>query len=232
MKIFPFFFLLLYVKNNFAQDSSRILVKADEEISDIITPEKIYQYPKFSKGKIIFRDHRITEAMLNYNYLNSEIEFINPSNDTLAIASHQKPTIQLIILNNDTFYYDNGYLQQVLQTPLGKLAKKSILIVLKKDLVGAYGQSTNTTKAETIATFKDYYGSTTTPSVKGRENVTFAYKNEFFWGDKYSAFLPANKNNLIKLFPSKKEMISNYLKENHVDFKNSEALKKLLLFLE
>jgi len=232
VKIFYFFFLLLIVNNNFAQDSSRIVVKAGDEISDILTSDKIYQYAEFSKGKIIFRDHRTTEAMLNYNYLNSEIEFISSGKDTLAIANHQKPTIQQIILNNDTFFYDDGYVQQVLQTQLGKLAKRSMLIVLKKDLVGAYGQSTNTTKAETIAAFRDYYGSTTKTSIKGLENITLVYKTEFFWGDKYSAFLPANKNNLIKLFPSKKQMISNYLKENHVDFKNSNDLKKLLLFLE
>src|SRR5258705_2620816 len=96
MKIFCCFFLLLYVNNNFAQDSSRIVVKADESISDVLTTEKIYQYPQFSRGKIIFRDHRLTEAMLNYNYLNSEIEFIDPKNDTLAIAKHQKPTIHKI----------------------------------------------------------------------------------------------------------------------------------------
>ena len=220
------------MNNNFAQDSSRIVIKADESISDVLTTEKIYQYPQFSRGKIIFRDYRLTEAMLNYNYLNSEIEFIDSKNDTLAIAKHQKPTIQQVILNSDTFYYDNGYLQQIVQTPLGKLARRSMLIVLKKELVGAYDQSTATTKAETIAAFRDYYGSTITSSVKGRENITLVYKNEFFWGDKYYAFFPANKNNLIKLFPSKKEMVNNYLKENNVDFKNGDDLKKLLLFLQ
>ena len=232
MKTFYCFFVLLYVNNNFAQDSSRILIKSDQLISDVLTTEKIYQYPKFSRGKIIFRDHRSTEAMLNYNYLNSEIEFIGPKNDTLAIAKHQQPTIQKIILNTDTFYWDKGYIQQILQTPLGKLARRSTLVVLTKELVGAYDRPTTTTKAETIASFRDYFGSTTVSSIKGRENITLVYKNEFFWGDKYDLFLSANKNNLIKLWPSKKEMINKYVKENNIDFKKGDDLKKLLLALQ
>ena len=231
MKIFSCFFLLLYVNNNFAQDSSRILIKADQLPSEVLTPEKIYQYPKFSPGKIIFRDQTSSEAPLNYNYLNSEIEFIDQKNDTLAIAKHQMLNIQRIIVNKDTFYYDNGYLQQVLQTPVGILAKRLMLVVLKREKLGAYNQPASTTNVESMEYFRDYYGSITT-TLKVRENITMVYRNEFFIGDNYYSFLPANKKNLLKLFPSRKAILNNYLRENEVDFKNSDHLKKLFLLLK
>ena len=231
MRNFIYFFLLLYVNNNFAQDSTKIFIKADQLISEVLTPEKIYKYPKFSPGKIIFRDKTSTEALLNYNYLNAEIEFINPKSDTLAIANHQMLNIQRIILNKDTFYYDNGYLQQVLQTPVGRIAKRQMLVISRRDKIGAYDQPTSTTNVESLIVFRDYFGSVT-PTLRVHENITMKYMNQFFFSDEYNSFLPASKKNLLKLFPSKRTIINNYLKENNVDFRNSDQLQKLFLSLK
>ncbi len=231
-----FCILLLCINKSFAQlvphqhDSTRFLIKADQYISEVLTPERIYKYPGFSKGKIFFKDNTITEANLNYNYLNGEIEFINPANDTLAIAKHQMLNIQHIILNKDTFYYDDGYMQQVLRTPAGRIAKRQMLVILKREKLGAYDQPTSTTNAESMIVFRDYYGSTSTHGLKVRENITMTVVNQVFLGDHYS-FLPASKKNLLKLFPSKKSVINNYLDQNHVDFKNTEDIQKLFLLL-
>jgi hypothetical protein len=208
------------------------LIRADQLASEVLTPEKIYQYPEFSIGKIIFRDQTSTGAALNYNYLNSEIEFIDPMNDTLAIAKHQMLNIKRIEVNKDTFYYDNGYLQQVLQVPLGKLAKREMLIILTKEKLGAYDLPTSTVGVEAMTTFRDYYGSENAATLRIRESITLDYRNQFFFGDNNYSFLPANKKNLLKVFHSRKEMINNYLQENNVDFRNIDDLKKLLLFLQ
>ena len=227
---FIFCFLLFCVNKAFAQDSTRFLIKADQYISEVLTPERIYKYPNFSKGKIFFRDNTITEAILNYNYLNGEIEFINPANDTLAIAKHQMLNIKHINLNKDTFYYDDGYMQQVLRTPAGRIAKRQMLVVVKKEKLGAFDQPTSTTNVESMTLFK-LYSSTSIHSLKIRENITMALVNEVFIGDNYS-FLPASKKNLLKLFSSKKSVINNYLDQHHVDFKNTEDLQKLFLFIQ
>jgi hypothetical protein len=203
-KIFYSLFFLLYVNNSFAQEKNRLFIKADQMASEVLTPEKIYQYPKFSQGKVIFRDQTSMEASLNYNYLNGEIEFIDQKNDTMAIASHQMVNIQRIEVNNDTFYYDNGYLQQVLQIPTGKLAKSEILYILSTDKLGAYDRSTTTTGAEAMLTVRDYFGSENGVFLKVRENITMAYATRFFFGDNYSLFLPANKKKPFENFSFQK----------------------------
>ena len=232
IKSFCCFLFLLFVKHCFAQDSSKILIKADQLASDVLIPERIYQYPKFSRGKIIFKNQTTTEALINYNYLIGEIEFIGPGNDTLAIAKHQLPTIQRIIVNKDTFYYDEGYLQQVLQTQMGKLARRQMLVITKIEKLGAYDRPSSSTKTESMIIFKDYYGSTVNHDLRVRENITMAYRSEYFFGDNYLSFLLANKKNLLKLYPSRKHMINNYLDENKVDFRNIDDLKKMFLFLQ
>lgn len=232
MKVYFYFLLLLNVNISFAQKKDRIFIKADQLASEVLTPEKIYQYPNFLRGKIIFKDQTSTEASLNYNYLNSEIEFIGQMKDTLAIAKHQMLNIKLIIISKDTFYYDNGYLQQVLQTTLSKLSKREVLIILTKEKLGAYERSTSTTGAEAMTTFRDYYGSDNGATLRIRENITLAYKTRFFFGDSYNSFVPANKKNLLKVFHSRKDTINNYLQKNNADFGDADDLKKMLLFLQ
>lgn len=231
MRILICLALLAYTKKNIAQDSTKILIKADQLVSEVLTPEKIYQYAQFSPGKIIFMDRTSMNAVLNYNYLNGEIEFIAATKDTLAIAKEQMLNIKQIILNGDTFYYNNGYMQQVMQTSFGKIAKKKTLVVLERKKIGAYDRPSSTTNLESIGYFRDYFGSTTVTSVRAPENITLGYVNQFYLGDQYNAFLPANKKNLQKIFFTKKEMINTYLRENDVDFRNIDHLKKMLLYL-
>ena len=80
------------MKLAYAQDSGTIFIAADKNVSEVLTPEKIYHYPQFTNGKIFFRDGTTSQARLNYNYLNGEIEFITQEKDTLAIAKEQMYT--------------------------------------------------------------------------------------------------------------------------------------------
>jgi hypothetical protein len=43
--------------------------------------------------------------------------------------------------------------------------------------------------------------------------------------------LPATKRNIYKVYRSKKNLIDSYLKENEMDFKKPEDLKKIFFFL-
>jgi hypothetical protein len=97
-----------------AQDSSVVIfIEAGRNVSDVLTPARIYKLPDFTDGKIIFRDGNWSRALLNYNYLNGEIEFINPNKDTLAIAKNQMLNIKQVTIDTITFVYNDGYLELV-----------------------------------------------------------------------------------------------------------------------
>lgn len=106
MKYFIYYFLLLSVNKNFPQHSDRFVIKANQWVHEIVTAEKIYMYPQYLRGKINFGDGTTVEAPLNDNYLNSEIEFIDNKNDTMAIAEYQMQNIPRTLLSKDTFYYE------------------------------------------------------------------------------------------------------------------------------
>jgi hypothetical protein len=226
MKKFAFAIFMVVMNNLNAQDSLRIFIEAGRPVGEVLTADKIYQYPNFAKGKIIFKDGSKSEARLNYNYLNGEIEFINPRGDTLAIAKEQMFNIGKVYIDTDYFVYDRGYMQKIVENASGKLLKKQTLDVLKREKIGAYNQSSSTSAIDSYNSFTDDHG-VFTPNLIIRENITLILKTEYFFGDQYNLVLPATKKNIVKLFPSKKHLINTYLKQNTVNFKNEADLKKL-----
>lgn len=225
MKKLIFILSLFVAMDVFAQDTMTIFIPADRLVSEVLTPKKIYKYPEFLPGKIFFRDGNFANEKFNYNYLNGEIEFIQK--DTLAIAKQQMFNIKMMVVDKDTFFYDKGYLQQVVQTPAGKLLKKQMLVVFKREKIGAYDQPTATSAIESYGSFSDAYGSFN-PNLRVRENITLVLRTDYYFGDRFNVFLFANKKNLLKTYPNKKEKINQYLKQHEVDFKNGEKLKDLL----
>jgi len=229
MKTIMFFVFTLLAQFACAQDST-IFIAADQYVSEVATPERIYHYPNFKIGKIFFRNNTITDARLNYNYLNGEVEFISPNNDTLAISKEQMLNIARVIIDTSTFFYNKGYLELVAQNSVGRLLKKQQFDVLKREKIGGYGQPSSTSAIESYGSFKESYG-TRQFNLKVRENITLVLKTNYFFGDQYHEVLPATKKNIYKVYPTKKELIDSYLKENEVDFKKPEDLKRIFFFL-
>jgi hypothetical protein len=229
MKKLLLFLFILFAADLFGQDTLTIFLPADRLVSEVLTPKKIYKYPDFIPGKIFFRDGNFSEGKFNYNYLNGEMEFIQK--DTLAIAKQQMLNIKMMTVDKDTFFYDKGYLQQVVQTPLGRLLKKQMLVVKKREKIGAYEQPSSTSAIESYGSFTDNFGNFT-PGLKVRENITLVLRSDYYFGDKFNVFLLANKKNVLKTYPNKKNSINQYLQKNKVNFKNGDDLRKLLASLQ
>src|SRR5678816_1300960 len=108
-----------------AQDSI-VTIKAGNKVRDVLTPADIFYYPQFTSGKVFFRDGRKAMAMMNFTRLYDEMLFINPKGDTLAVEDEK--TIKFIIVDQDTFYYDEGYVRIIVDYGDVKLAEKQIWV--------------------------------------------------------------------------------------------------------
>ncbi|HET9435110.1 MAG TPA: hypothetical protein VFO37_15195, partial [Chitinophagaceae bacterium] len=103
-------FVLAYCCRSHAQDSA-IVIRAGTSVNESVSTKDLYQYPQFVFGKVFFKPGDSAMAKLNYNRLFDEMQFIDFKGDTLSIAN--EATIRLIRINNDVFYYDNGYVQLI-----------------------------------------------------------------------------------------------------------------------
>jgi len=215
---------LLFTKIN-GQDSTRVFIPAGKSFSDVAGLDKAYRFPNFTNGHVYFRDGTMSAAKLNYNFLNKELEFISPNGDTLAIVKEQALNIKNIIIDSITFYYYDGYLEEMAHNEDGKLLKRQFYQIKGSEKIGAYNLASTSSAIDSYSSYTDQNGQSRTLTV--RENLTLVIATEYFFGDKYTVVLRATKKNMLDLYPKKKIQIESYLRNNNVNFTNGTDLLKL-----
>lgn len=207
-----------------AQEEKIYHIKANQEIGEVMSHTDVYKYSSFTAGIVSFRDGRVAAAKLNYNYLKGEMDFIDASGDTLSLAD--AVNLKHVTIGKDTFYYSDGYLEQLASHQPKKLARKQFVELTDSKKLGAYDQPTHS-GANTVGS---YANSRSTVNLVVKEDITLVRKTYYFIGDR-NEFYPVNKKNISRLYGKKEKELSSYLDANNVNFKKEEDLLALFRFL-
>lgn len=202
-------------------------VKAGQEMKDAISPAVKFRYPQFVSGSVYFKNGIVSQAQLDFNLLNEEMQFINPNGDTLSIDN--EATINYITINNDTFFYSKGYLELLPGNASVKLAKKQRLKIGDIKKIGGYDQASS---ASAITSYSAINTGGEYTKINQRADILLLKETTYYIGDNYNHFLQANKKNLMKMFSEKESLIANFLEEKKIRFNNEGDLKELINFLQ
>ncbi|TKK69279.1 hypothetical protein FC093_08140 [Ilyomonas limi] len=220
------FILLLYTYTAYAQADS-YTIKPGEDVNATLPASIKFLYPQFTSGGVFFRDGTTSHALMDYNLLTSEMQFIAPNGDTLAVAN--EVTIKYIAIGSDTFFYDKNYLQLVAGNATAKLAKRETLAMGDVKKAGGYGQVSSTSAITTVSSVR--LQNRVTNLTEDKELV-INKQTAYYIGDTYNHFLPANKKNIIKLFGKKQAAVEQYCKDNKIAFNKEADLKAIIVFLK
>ena len=207
----------------FGQTTEVITVKAGQSLYDV--HKEIYRYPNFKEGKVYFLDGGLSGGKLNYSFISEAMQFISPTGDTLSLAD--EATIKYIVIENDTFYYDKGYLEGLINAGTVKLAIKQKIKFKDTRKIGAFGTASPTLRTENEKTF---LGDNRYNFIIA-EDLIFVKEKEYYLNVRFRDFVIVNKKNLNKLFPEKKDNIETFLKQNNINLQVEKDLEKLILYL-
>jgi hypothetical protein len=207
-----------------AQKNEIVIVKAGTRIIDYFPFQERYLYPEFTTGKVLFKNGAGNTSILNYNLLMGEMEFIQ-SRDTLSII--KKKDIRLIVVEQDTFYYDNGYLEQISGGQFKVVLKQYIKLkeILSKDSYGTSSSGSATNSYGLLPTDGNFYKLTV------NKDMVFQKTEEYYFATLSGEFVQYTRKNVIRLFPEKEGAIKDYLKLNKVNFDSRDDLLRLAVFL-
>lgn len=207
-----------------AQKNELITVKAGTKIFDYFPVQERYRYPEFISGRVQFKNGIYSDTRLNYNFLLGEMEFIQ-SRDTLSIVN--KKDIRYIVVAQDTFFYDKGYLELISGGPVKVVLKQYIKLkeVLKKDSYGTSSSGSATNSYGSLPVDGNFY------KLAANEDMVFQKTLEYYLATPASGFVQFSKKNVFQLFPQKEAAIKSYLKSNKVDFDSRDDLLRLADFL-
>jgi hypothetical protein len=155
--------------------------------------------------------------------------FIGNKNDTLAVADEL--TIKFIAIDQDTFYFDEGYVRLIRSDGTVKLAENQIWVVADVRKIGTHNRPTSTVAITTVSSLSDVTGRAKSYDFIPNEDIVMRKETQYYFGDRYNHFVRAGKNKLLLLFPKEERSIENYLKKNKVNFDNRNDLEKLVQFI-
>src|SRR5688500_20210555 len=91
-----------------AQNDGHYTIRTGHDVYSQIPHSEIYFYPKFTAGKVIYKNQKEFPALLNYNAIKAEVEFINENGDTAVLTD--KKNLRMVAVATDTFLYDGKFL--------------------------------------------------------------------------------------------------------------------------
>ena len=224
-KLFLLCNMLIITASLSAQKYEPVTVKAGMRVVDCFPVNERYRYPEFITGRIWVRSGVYSEAKLNYNFLNSEMEYIR-NKDTLVIAN--KKDIRFIAVAQDTFYYDKGYyMEQIYGGPLKVVLKQFMKLkeTQKQDSYGTTSAGAAMTSYGSLPANGNFYRLT------ANTDMVFQRTLEYYLSDPSGGFVQYTKKNVLQLFPRHEDAIKAFLKSNKIKFDNRDDLLKLSEFL-
>jgi hypothetical protein len=205
-----------------AQDKGTYVVQTGSNIYTQIPANKIYLYPNFSPGKVFCKDEKEYGALLNYNTVSAEIEFLGENKDTATLID--KFNITLITIGADTFYYDNRFLKLLGGNDRWKYATENRFALIDKK--GGFDRGLFYSKASSGGKLANW----AQPMVLS-ESIVIARKQFYFIGDRFNRFWPVDKKTVLKLFPGHSSRIRTFLRRNNLELNSETGSLALLTFL-
>lgn len=208
----------------FAQENNLITVKAGTKILDYFPVKVRYRYPDFSDGQLMFKNGKVNSGRFNYNFLSGEMEFLQ-SRDTLSIIN--KKDISFIVIAQDTFFYNNGYIELILGGPVKVGLMKNIKLkeIQRKGAFGTTNRSSSIDTYNSMSLTGNFY------QLIPNEDWVFQKTEMYYFSTSARSFVQFNKKNVIEAFPQKEDVIKGYLKSNKTDFDSRKDLFKLADYL-
>jgi hypothetical protein len=208
-----------------AQRPKTFTVPAGVEVKEIVPVNEIYQFPQFVQGLVVFKDGKSAPGKLNYNRLIAEIQFIDPKGDTLSLANEQ--TIKTAFIGSDTFYYSEGYVRQLAG---GSRVKMGERIAFKEFIQkpGAYGLSSATTATDNLTVLLNRRS----VELNVSQELVLVKNTNYLIGDRFNAFVVADKNIILKMFPDNRPAIEDFIEKNKISFSKPDHMVQLGKFLD
>jgi hypothetical protein len=211
----------------FAQTSRTWVVKSNEDLADNSSGIPIYKYATFTKGRVYLKDGDSSGGRLNLNYLSGTMDFLGPKGDTMYLSEPE--LIKYVIIDKDTFYYDNGFIELLEQNNTARLGMKTRIRFADKRKIGAFGLSSNTTNIESKDAILD---NNRVYKLRYNEDIVLREETTYYISDKKTAFVDATRKNVLNLFSEKKKQLSAYFDANDVQMKKESDLNALMAYLE
>jgi hypothetical protein len=217
-----FGFAVIIIINAKAQDTKIYVVNPGQTIQEVIPDTIRYSYPEFRSGIVFFPGNETATAMVNYNLMLGEMQFINPKGDTLYIGEPEK--FEKIAVGFDTFFFNKGYLRQMAYKNKVRLLQKQTIRMSSRTTLGVFDQPAQ----GAATTYSSFFGNTHDVTLRTNQKITFKKETYYFLMDRNQILYPLSLKNLQMLFPKDKKILETSFQGRNIY--DPETLRLLVMY--
>ena len=194
------------------------------QTQEVKSVEKPYFFDEFKLGTVFFSNGEQAKAMLNYNFVSQQMQFLNHENNNEVLNLVRQPNLTHIEIGNDIFVPagNKGFAWVVQDGPISLLYSKKVVVQNVKS--GGYGDLSPTAAGDNI---NSIFG---VGIVYQFPPNTRTRTEERFYLMKNKKVYAATRRNYLALYSEIKPQLEQFLKEHRVDFKNEQHLRGLSKF--
>lgn len=218
-KIFSIALFLFMVSGLAAQTVTH---KNSDDLNALLLDSVKYVQPEFAAGRVIFKNGEQSNGAINISTVDQKVHFIDPNGKILVISNNDE--VSKVLIKGRTFMNSRyGYIElhdlngDIL---FGELRRVTFL---EEEKTGAFGSKSQTTA---ITSINSVNAGGYMVDLSQYRNTPYMYKKVPYLCRK-GLFYIASKKIMQRCFPSKKEFIETYCKENDVNFSNVEEVRAL-----
>lgn len=214
---------------SFSQETKEVTIRPGQNAAEAFPIKDKYRFPDFQDGFLITPEGKKSQPLkLNFNIFSGLPQFIDKKGDTLFIDEYVAKYVQIkttTYLHNST----RNYYELILNTEPIKLAIDREWRIARIETLYQDPRSGQETKSLSRDSKNAIYSPKLGRMVQN-ENTVFKRDSSYFFIDGRGKDYKANESNLMRLFPDHKKQIDERVRQDSIDFKKEEDLRKLLLF--
>ncbi len=198
-----------------------------QKINDTTTLPAQFLFPHFTEGVMVMKDGKSFRGKLNYNTEIDQMQFLNPDNEILSIAYPEK--VSSVSIGNRNFIYINKNFAEFLTTGTVSLCSR-VHRTRFVDKIGAYGGVSPSSSITSMASVIGRDGHVSDLSLN--EHITYKTDQVFYILLEGKMKMILNQRDLLKCFPSKKELIRQEIERQQTKFDNADSMKKIIEWID
>jgi hypothetical protein len=209
-----------------AQNKDLIRVRAGHTLKEDFPAVKRYRYPQYSYGQVFYNNGSNSGSHpFNYDLLSGLMLIIQQNGDTAVVTD--QPEFHHFVIDRNVFCRvgRDQYAEIIAEADSVSLAVRAIYVRKRPESKASDGYGTLSQANTSASSYNLGAG-----RLAMNEDVLFTRNDTYYFIDRAGISYTAGRSRLLKLFPSYKKEISDYLAKNDTGFHSREDLLKLFAF--
>ena len=199
---------------------SNVVVSQVNQNTTIVPSQFLFSH--FTDGVVLMKDGTVYNSKLNYDASTDQMKFIGTTDEIMYLSEPDK--VKKVTIANRNFIYIKDFFVEIISEGPVRLCQR-IQVKQYTEKYAAYGGTSATSSILSVSSIDrngvDY-------KLSSNDKVTFQQASVFYMMNNGKSRIVLKENDLLKCFPTHKEIIKQEIIKQHTEFSSVDSMRKLI----